>query len=164
MGTKATDHFNAEWQMWLNAGAEKSGVMRQDALPSTHPILQPIVNENQANDAFDGITYIKGQSFLRMLENYLGEEKFRDGMKLYMSRHRYSSTTTADLWAALEKASGKPSARFRPGGPSSRLAGRQYRQPMSGGKNVVASNRNASPCRTPTQSRCTGWCRIALAI
>ncbi len=108
MGTKATDHFNPDWQMWLDAGSAKSGVMRQDSLPSTHPILQPINNESQANDAFDGITYIKGQSFLRMLENYLGEEKFRDGMQLYMSRHRYSSTTTADLWAALEKASGKP--------------------------------------------------------
>ncbi|HWX18604.1 MAG TPA: M1 family metallopeptidase [Candidatus Binatia bacterium] len=108
MGTKATDHFNPDWQMWLDAGSAKSGVMRQDSLPSTHPILQPIANESQANDAFDGITYIKGQSFLRMLENYLGEEKFRHGMQLYMSRHRYSSTTTADLWAALEKASGKP--------------------------------------------------------
>lgn len=108
MGTKASDHFNPDWQSWLNAGSAKSAVMREDSLRSTHPILQPVVSESQANDAFDNITYVKGQSFLRMLENYLGEEKFRDGMRLYMSRHRYSSTTTEDLWAALEKASGKP--------------------------------------------------------
>jgi aminopeptidase N len=108
MGTKCSEHFNPDWQLWLNAGSAKSSVMRDDSLRSTHPILQPIVSESQANDAFDQITYIKGQSFLRMLENYLGEEKFRDGMRLYMSRHRYSSTTTEDLWVALEKASGKP--------------------------------------------------------
>jgi aminopeptidase N len=108
MGTKATDYFNPEWQMGLNAGAAKSGVMRQDSLSSTHPILQPVLNESQASDAFDGITYIKGQSFLRMLENYLGADTFRAGLRLYMERHRLSSTTTADLWKALEKASAKP--------------------------------------------------------
>ena len=85
-----------------SAGSGHGGCVR-----TSHPILQPIVNESQANDAFDNITYIKGQSFLRMLENYLGEEKFRDGMQLYMSRHRYSSTTTADLWNALSDASNK---------------------------------------------------------
>jgi aminopeptidase N len=108
MGTKCSDHFNPEWQLWLGAGGAKSGVMRRDSLRTTHPILQPVTNENQANDAFDDITYIKGQSFLRMLENYLGEGPFREGLRIYMSKHRYSSTTTADLWAALDKASGKP--------------------------------------------------------
>ncbi len=108
MGTKATDHFNPEWQLWLGAGAGKSGVMRQDSLRSTHPILQPVQDESQANDAFDNITYGKGQAFLRMLENYLGEETFQKGMQLYMKRHGYSSATTEDLWAALEQASGKP--------------------------------------------------------
>jgi aminopeptidase N len=108
MGTKCSDHFNPDWQMWLGAGSAKSAVMRQDSLRTTHPILQPVADESQANDAFDNITYIKGQSFLRMLENYLSEETFREGMRLYMSRHRYSSTTTEDLWVALEKASGKP--------------------------------------------------------
>ncbi|PWU15173.1 MAG: aminopeptidase [Verrucomicrobia bacterium] len=108
MGTKCSDHFNPDWQLWLRAGGSKSAVMSSDSLRSTHPILQPVLNESQANDAFDQITYTKGESFLRMLENYLGEEKFRDGMRLYMSRHRYSNTTTEDLWVALEKASGKP--------------------------------------------------------
>ncbi len=115
MGTKCTDHFNPEWQVWLGAGNEKSGVMRRDSLRTTHPILQPVTNENQANDAFDDITYVKGQSFLRMLENYLGENAFREGMRIYMAQHRFSSTTTADLWAALDKASGKPVSAFSAG-------------------------------------------------
>src|SRR5262245_28686729 len=108
MGTKCTDRFNPEWQVWLEAGGQKSRVMHRDSLRTTHPILQPVTDENQANDAFDDITYIKGQSFLRMLENYLGEEDFRQGLRIYMAKHAYSSTTTADLWAALDKASGKP--------------------------------------------------------
>jgi aminopeptidase N len=108
MGTKCSDHFNPDWQVWLGAGGSKSGVMRRDSLRTTHPILQPVTDESQANDAFDDITYVKGQSFLRMLENYLGEGTFRDGLRMYMAKHRYSSTTTADLWAALDKASGKP--------------------------------------------------------
>ncbi|MDB6124332.1 MAG: pepN, partial [Pedosphaera sp.] len=108
MGTKATDHFNPEWQVWLSAGAVKSGVMSDDARSATHPIQQPVKNESQANDAFDQITYKKGQAFLRMLENYLGEEGFRQGIHQYLKEHSYSSTTTADLWGALEKVSGKP--------------------------------------------------------
>jgi aminopeptidase N len=115
MGTKATDHFNPEWQVWLNAGTSKTGVMSDDSRSSTHPILQPVKNESQANDAFDQITYRKGQAFLRMLENYLGQETFQKGLHIYMTDHRLSNTTTADLWAALEKASGKPVSAFSAG-------------------------------------------------
>jgi aminopeptidase N len=110
MGTKATDHFNPDWQVWLLADSDKSGVMSEDARKTTHPIQQRVDNESQANDAFDQITYRKGQAFLRMLENYLGEDQFRRGLHEYISDHRYSNTTTADLWKALEKVSGKPIA------------------------------------------------------
>ncbi len=108
MGTKATDALNPDWQLWVRASEEKEGALALDARRTTHPILQPIANESQANDAFDTISYQKGQAFLRMLEAYLGETAFRDGLRLYMQRHQYSSSTTADLWAALGAASGKP--------------------------------------------------------
>ncbi|MCG2585639.1 M1 family metallopeptidase [Massilia sp. TS11] len=108
MGTKASEHFHPEWRPWLDATAERESVMNQDARKTTHPIQSPVNNEAEAADAFDSITYGKGQAFLRMLENYLGEEAFRRGMRTYMARHQYSNTTTADLWAALEQASGKP--------------------------------------------------------
>jgi aminopeptidase N len=108
MGTKATDQFNPEWKSWLSAASEKEWAMHLDARATTHPIQQAIANEAQAIDAFDEITYSKGQSFLRMLESWLGETTFRDGIRAYMKQHAYSSTTTADLWTALEKASGRP--------------------------------------------------------
>ncbi|EEF59929.1 M1 family metallopeptidase [Pedosphaera parvula] len=108
MASKATDHFNPEWQVSLAASLDKAGVMSDDARSATHPIQKAVKNESEANDAFDQITYRKGQAFLRMLENYLGEETFRAGIHSYLSKHRFSNTTTADLWEALGKASHKP--------------------------------------------------------
>src|SRR6187397_3550334 len=101
MGTQATDKFNPEWQVWLRAASSKEWAMSLDARSTTHPIQQRVETESQANDAFDEITYQKGQSFIRMLESYLGEEPFREGIRRYMARHKFGNTTTADLWIAL---------------------------------------------------------------
>ena len=81
-----------------------------DARRTSHPIQHPIADETEAMAAFDAIVYNKGQAFIRMLESYLGEDAFATGIRAYMRRHAYSNTTTADLWSALEAASGKPVA------------------------------------------------------
>ena len=107
LGTKATDHFNPDWKVWLRAAGAKEHAMTLDARATTHPIQQPVVEESEAIDAFDAITYSKGQSILRMIENWLGDAAFRAGIQGYMQRHAYSNTTTADLWNALESTSGK---------------------------------------------------------
>src|SRR5436190_17971144 len=118
MGTKCTAHFNPQWEVWLRrsvprdptrrAGIAKEAAMEGDTRSTTHPIQQPIATEAEANSAFDDITYKKGQSFLRMLESFLGEEVFRDGIRRYITAHKYSNSTTADLWSALSEASKKP--------------------------------------------------------
>jgi len=108
METKAADHLNPAWQMWLSAAADKSAVMSGDARRSTHPIQMRVDNESEANAAFDNITYQKGGALLRMFECYLGPERFRQGIHRYLSDHRLSNATTADLWSALERVSGKP--------------------------------------------------------
>ena len=107
MATKAADHFNPSWKKWLRAANSAEAAMRLDARATTHPIEQPSISESEVNDAFDEITYQKGQAILRMIETWLGVEKFRAGMRLYFSRHANGSTTTADLWQALEDSSGK---------------------------------------------------------
>jgi aminopeptidase N len=106
MATKASDHFNPSWKKWLRAAGSKELAMRLDARSTTHPIQQPVVSEAQAMQAFDEITYQKGQAFLRMLETWLGDTKFRDGLRAYFKKHAYSNTTTADLWSALQDSSG----------------------------------------------------------
>jgi aminopeptidase N len=75
---------------------------------TSHPIQQDVADESEADSAFDTITYDKGQAIIRMLEAYLGEETFRDGLRRYMKEHAFSSVTTADFWAALSEVSGKP--------------------------------------------------------
>src|SRR5437762_77042 len=118
MGTKCTARFNPQWEVWLRrrvprdptrrVGIAKEAAMEGDARSTTHPVQQPIATEAEANSAFDDITYKKGQSFLRMLESFLGEEVFRDGIRRYIAAHKYSNTTTADLWNALSEPSKKP--------------------------------------------------------
>src|SRR5262245_39300904 len=117
MASKCTAHFNPQWEVWLarelprdptrRTGIAKEAAMEGDARATTHPIQQRIATEAEANSAFDDITYKKGQSFLRMLESYLGEDVFRDGIRRYIAAHQYSNTTTADLWNALSEASSK---------------------------------------------------------
>ena len=107
MATKAAEQFYPQWQSWLNGYGQKQFAMALDARRTSHPIQQPIANESEAMIAFDAITYNKGQALIRMLENYLGEAAFRDGIRAYMAAHAYGNTTTADLWRALERAGHK---------------------------------------------------------
>ena len=43
--------------------------------------MQRIDTVDQANQAFDNITYQKGRAVIRMLETYVGADPFRDGVK-----------------------------------------------------------------------------------
>src|SRR5438105_2576314 len=72
------------------------------------PYPLPKLDQIALPGAFDDITYKKCQSFLRMLESFLGEDVFRDGIRRYIAAHEYSNSTTADLWSALSEASKKP--------------------------------------------------------
>jgi aminopeptidase N len=113
MAFKASDRFNPQWHLWLRANERRESAMDLDARSSTHPIQQPVDDISRGFGVIDfRITYEKGNGVLRMLEAYLGEQPFRDGIRAYMLRHRYSNTTSADLWVALAKASGKPVARI----------------------------------------------------
>jgi aminopeptidase N len=107
MQYKATDHLNPDWNAWLYSSFDKQQAMKKDAGRTSHPIQQPITNDRGATSSFDAITYSKGQALVRMAESYLGEEVFRDGIQRYMAAHTYSNSTSADLWTALEAASGK---------------------------------------------------------
>jgi aminopeptidase N len=107
MQERAASHFYPRWKTWLNGYAQKQYAMTLDARRTSHPVQQPVADQSEAMTAFDGITYNKGQALIRMLESYLGEDAFRDGIRRYMAAHAYGNTTTADLWQALEDAAGK---------------------------------------------------------
>jgi puromycin-sensitive aminopeptidase len=108
MAFKIVDHWNPAWRVWLEFDQGKSAAMHLDALRSTHPVRAEIRNVAEAGEAFDLITYEKGGAVLRMIEGYLGEERFRDGIRRYMRRHARGNAVADDLWRALGEASREP--------------------------------------------------------
>ena len=116
MAAKETALRNPSWKWQERQDATKERAMNADARVNVHPIQQHITDELQAEASFDSaITYNKGQVFLGMLEAYLGEDTFRDGIRRYIADRKYSNATSADLWAALSAASGKDVAKFAAG-------------------------------------------------
>jgi puromycin-sensitive aminopeptidase len=106
---KAVDHLFPEWEMWTQfLFADTGPAMSLDGLRHTHPIEAEIKTPDDINELFDAISYSKGAAIIRMLEQFLGEEIFRQGLVHYLSRHQYGNARTEDLWASLEHVSGKP--------------------------------------------------------
>jgi puromycin-sensitive aminopeptidase len=108
MAFKIVDQWNPAWRVWLDFDQGKAAAQHLDALRSTHPIRAEIHDVAEAGEAFDLITYEKGGAVLRMIEGYLGEERFRDGIRLYMRRHAKANAVADDLWGALGEASKEP--------------------------------------------------------
>jgi len=108
MATKASEKFHPEWQPWLAALNDRSGAMQSDSRLGTHPIVQPIHDAQQAALAFDEITYEKGSAVIRMIEQYVGEGEFRDGVRNYIEAHKFGNTVSDDFWHALETSSHMP--------------------------------------------------------
>jgi puromycin-sensitive aminopeptidase len=108
MEMKCTNAFRPEWERWVSFGLSRSAAFEVDSLRSTRPIEFEVVSPQDAEGMFDILTYEKGGAVLRMLEQYLGEEAFRDGIRHYLSLHQYSNTETTDLWDAIEESSGEP--------------------------------------------------------
>ncbi len=108
MAYKIVDRWRPKWRVWIDFENGKGAALHLDALKSSHPIRAEIRNAEEAGESFDVITYEKGGAILRMIEGYLGEEKFRDGIRLYMRTHREANATADDLWGALAQASGQP--------------------------------------------------------
>ncbi|MBL8548831.1 MAG: M1 family metallopeptidase [Hyphomonadaceae bacterium] len=108
MEAKAKSVLHPDWQGWLTSAAEGDHAMDMDSRSGTHPIVQRVDTLDQANLAFDEITYLKGQAIIRMFEVFAGEEGFRNGVRNYINSRRYGSAQTEDLWRAIEGASSAP--------------------------------------------------------
>ena len=109
MGTKSVDWLFPEWQMWTQfVNMDTNRALSLDGLKNSHPIEQEVKNPAEVSQLFDAISYSKGGSVIRMLENFLGPEVFRGGLYRYLKGHEYGNARTQDLWAALEEESGLP--------------------------------------------------------
>jgi len=127
----AVDAWKPEWRRWTSFGVSRAAAFNVDGLWSTRPIEFPVHAPRDADAMFDVLTYEKGASVLRMLEQYLGPEVFRTGVRRYLRAHAYENADTGDLWSALGKAASAPIPTvmdgwiFRPGYPlvSARIEG-----------------------------------------
>jgi tricorn protease interacting factor F2/3 len=106
---RAVDHFYPQWQIWDDfLDGDTKSAFEMDMLSSTHPIAVPVHTANEIEEIFDHISYGKGGSVLRMIENYIGEESFRKGVNTYLKNFIYKNAAAEDLWTTLEKYSGQP--------------------------------------------------------
>ena len=100
-----TDDAASNWASF-SAGS-KTGALRADQLPSTHPIAADIVDLEAVSTNFDQITYGKGASVLAQLVAFVGRDAFLEGVRAYFAEHAFGNTSLADLLAALEPPSGR---------------------------------------------------------
>ncbi len=112
MESICSDHFRPEWRKWSSFHPYRDAAFTVDGQHSTRPIEYRVVAPDDCRGMFDILTYVKGCAVLRMLEQFLGEEVFRDGVRRYLLDHAYANAVTADLWSALESASGMPVGRI----------------------------------------------------
>ena len=112
MEIAACDAYRPDWERWTSFGLERSAAFDVDALDSTRPVEFEVRSPADCEGMFDVLTYQKGGSLLRMLEQYLGEQTFREGVSHYLRLHSYKNTETNDLWDAIESTSGEPVRRI----------------------------------------------------
>nr|XP_036220181.1 puromycin-sensitive aminopeptidase-like isoform X2 [Bactrocera oleae] len=106
------NHLFPEYDIWTQFVTDMyTRALELDSLKNSHPIEVPVGHPCEIDEIFDEISYNKGASVIRMLHDYIGEEDFRKGMNIYLTRHQYKNTFTEDLWAALQEASSKPVAK-----------------------------------------------------
>ena len=112
MELAACDAYRPEWERWTSFGLERSAAFEVDSLSSTRPVEYEVKSPADCEGMFDVLTYQKGGALLRMLEQYLGEQTFRLGVRHYLTTHSYGNTETSDLWDAIEHTSGEPVRRM----------------------------------------------------
>jgi alanyl aminopeptidase len=107
MERKIVGEWKPEWHADVTAVNNRIVAMHQDSLISARKIRQPIDSNDDIANAFDGITYEKGAAVIQMFETWIGKEKFRKGIQLYVKQHANGNATAADFEAAISAAAGR---------------------------------------------------------
>jgi len=107
MAYKASNALFPEWKIFEEYLAQITSAGKSlDSLRSSHPVEVTVRDPNEVDQIFDAISYNKGGSVLRMLEQAVGEAAFQAGVRRFLERRAYDSATTDDLWAALGEGTG----------------------------------------------------------
>src|ERR1700760_1417376 len=113
MENKPLEAWKPEWHIDEQVASALNGAMNLDAQRVTRTIRAEANTPDEINEMFDGITYEKGGSILHMVESYLGEETFRQGVHNYLQAHMYGNATAEDFWNAQTANRHKPVDKIR---------------------------------------------------
>uniref|UniRef100_J3MWV4 Aminopeptidase n=2 Tax=Oryza brachyantha TaxID=4533 RepID=J3MWV4_ORYBR len=108
MSYLAVDSFFPQWNIWTQFLDSTTSALKLDSLSESHPIEVEIHHASEVDAIFDSISYDKGASVIRMLQSYLGAERFQTALASYIKKYAYSNAKTEDLWVVLEEVSGEP--------------------------------------------------------
>jgi len=108
LGNRTTQKLHPEWDLALYRVDSRNRAFALDAFATAHAVVQPIDSVDQANQAFDAITYSKGAAVIGMIERYVGAETWRAGVRRYIKANAYGNAVSDDLWRAIETAAGQP--------------------------------------------------------
>lgn len=108
MGERVIHELYPEYQAPLSSLSYTHYAMDVDSQKSARQIRQPIETDDDIENAFDAITYSKGGTVLSMFERYVGAETFREGLRVYMQRHRFGNATARDLISTLSEVAKRP--------------------------------------------------------
>ena len=110
MEAKSLDSLHPDWRVWLDDARGKENAYRLDSTSATHPVVQPAETIDQVEEIGDALTYDKGAAVIRMLESYVGQDAWRQGVRAYLHRYAYGNSTRDGLWREIEAASRRPVA------------------------------------------------------
>jgi aminopeptidase N len=150
MENKAVAQMHPEWHMDRTVAGDLDNTLNLDAQSTTRSIRAKADTPDEINQMFDGITYQKAGAVLSTVENYLGEETFRQGVHNYLTAHAYANATAEDFWGAQTTVSHKPVDKImeslvaQPGEPIL-----IFGQPSNGKVSVTQKRFFASPGPSP---------------
>jgi len=108
MENKPVAVWHPEWKISEDVASDQNNTLNLDARRVTRTIRAEAETPDEINEMFDGITYGKAAAVLLMVENYLGEETFRQGVHNYLNAHIYGNATAEDFWNTQTEVSHKP--------------------------------------------------------
>ena len=108
MESKIIDEWKPEWTHHTSFVDARARALGTDVLMTTRQVRQPIVSNDDIYNAFDAITYEKGESVLAMFEHFVGPEKFRAGIRHYLTQHANGNATADDFIGAIAGAAARP--------------------------------------------------------
>ena len=103
MATKVMMQYNPGYHADWNRLVATQMAMAQDSLSSARRIQEPILSHHDIYNAFDDITYTKGEAVIDMFENYLTPPVFQKGVQNYLQTYENQNADTADFISALSK-------------------------------------------------------------